>query len=421
MIIRILTQICLFASFLWLPTVSANDIKSFISQAVDQSYRMQVARSRRLLREKELHSAKSAYRPNINLSFELAGEKEPNQDQRNFYGPGLAIDYNLLSWDRSARVGLSQQNLANSEKELLYSHNDILFQVINLVYDYHLAKELEAIAEKNMQSLKKNMDMVQRKVKAGDVSKVNYQRSKARFFAAKGQKLQAGQTIKNIRYRFKALSELEVPDELGLPVIKNTSFNDPEEVKNSVTFQRFNQQLKVFGKQIKIARAKEYPRISLRVTHNEEVGLSANDSDDYDSRAILAVEWPLYTGGKITADIKSAIVSKVVQEKERDIVGASLLAEYKTLSETIETEKKALREYQTAAETAEKVLEGRRFEFNNGGGRNDLVLDAEREYLSFKRSEANSRFAIKKSYLRLLYRTGKLSLENIVAAKGKVD
>lgn len=399
---------------MWCPSSFSRDLKNYLSESVEQSYRMKVARTRQLQLEKQLDSAESAYLPSINLSMELAREKEPSLDSRQYYGPGFALDYDLLSYDRSARVDLNKQNYQNAQKEIGFSHNDILFQLLNTIYDYHLAKEFAAIAKQNMLSLETNMQMVERKVRAGDVSSVNLKRSQARLYAAKAQYVRAEQNVRNTKYRYKALTETELPDDIELPILKPVQIQSADEIKNSVTFQRINQQLKVFEKQIDIARAREYPKISLRVSHNEETGLSATDRDDYDSRAIVALEWPLYTGGRITADIKSSILSKIAQEKERAVFKAALETEFETLQKTIEAEEQALKDFQIASEMAEKVLKGRRFEFNNGGGQNNLVLDAEREFLDFKRGEANSKYTIKKSYLRLLYRTGKLSLESIV-------
>jgi outer membrane protein len=425
MMIRKSHSLFLFATILWSSVSISGELRELMQNAVQNAYRIRTNMARKLQSSKDLESAKSQYRPSINLSLEAAYENDRVVGNREYYGPGATLDYDLLSYDRSSQVGLRAQRFRNATKEIEFSQVDVLFQLLSLVYDYHLANELLKISEANRDSLALNMKMVKRKVRAGDLSNVNYQRSQARHLAAKAQYTRTQQLVRNIKFRFEGLTELSFPEVVEVPNIKTHAEYKNNQIEKSVAFLRFNQQLKLAQKQIDVARAKEYPKVSFRVTHNEEMGLSST-ADDYDTRAFVAVEWPLYTGGRISADIHSAHLNKVVQEKERENLKANLSAEFKTLTTTIENEQKAYEEFKQAAEVALGVLKGRRFEFNQGGGRNDLVLDAEREYLDFKRNEANSFYTIKKSQLRLLWRTGMLSLDSILepiveAQKEKVE
>lgn len=397
----------LFGLIAHFPCHASIQFKEFLSQSVEKAYRLKVVEQRVLQKEKALNVSESTYLPNISLSLEGSLEKDPGIEQREYYGPGVDLSYDLINFQRGNQYDFAKDDLKVTQDEYKFTKQDILFQVVTTLYDYFQSKELLEVALENKNSLELNFKMVRRKNRAGDLSKVDVERSRARLLASEAALIRSKQLVETFKNRFQSLTESNLDKLMTYPILKDQK--KKIELKESLTFKRFANQIKLGQQNVKIQESQNYPALKLRAFHNEEIGIG-NSDDAYDSQVILSIELPLYTGGRIASQTESAQVNLNRIKKEQYAFMQELDQEIKILENTIQTDSESMKKFEQAANVAKKVVEGRRFEFDNGGGQNNLLLDAVREHLEFKRNLILTKFSILKNKTRLYWRLGRLGV-----------
>ncbi|MGB0454012.1 MAG: TolC family protein [Bacteriovoracaceae bacterium] len=400
-------------------SVSNLDLYSFLNETSENAYLVKIRKHQAKSSYHVSKSQNSAYHPQVNLAFSLEGEKEPRVDLRSYYGPEVDINYNLLDFERRYRSEFSELSARFSEKEIKLTKNDLLYQLTSIIADYKLALSLNQIDRKSTNSLVQNKKMVEKKLQAGDLSKVELKRATSRLLLSQAQFETTKQTLLSLKSRIKDISSTTPPTKFHFPSFENKVSTIIAEKDKAKSFSISSNQLKRSEFQIKLSelevkqfKSTRLPTLSFNFQHKQEWAIEDKFDDSYDTLIGLSFNFPLWTGRKEYHDVQASKARSLLAKAEHQRAKIQIENEIINLIEQIQIERDAYGKYKEASNTAQSVFKDRTFEFQQGAGHQDIVLDAQREYLDMEKAKLSSFYRKIKLELRLLWRTGRLQLED---------
>lgn len=263
-----------------------------------------------------LRSSRGLYFPQIQIGGEGGVERQRFLSERNYYGPNATVTWSLFDMNRNSLVELRKKQFAAARVNYDASLTDYLFEVSTVLSSYLESIELERINKRNIRSLTKQMVTSKGKYRGGDLPKTPWLRVQGQLLASETQLERTMQLQNFLHQRFLSLTGMEPPKKLQLPAFKSyfessKEFSLEDLAQSSPNLKRLRKQVEVAEKQVKVFKAQRWPVLAVQGSYQyEEIYDTDRFRDNYESTALLTLSMPLFTGGRITNDIKSSIAQR---------------------------------------------------------------------------------------------------------------
>lgn len=316
---------------------------------------------------------------------DLAGGPSPFLLTRQ-YSYALRLIQPLLRGGSLAALSMAKENILLAELQKTSSELTLAQLVINSYYSLVIARfdslnllELKRLSAERVKDLKSRASIG--RSRRGELVEAEAQLLTSDSQAQQGV-INLAEAEKNFEF-FTGMKAADLPPLSDLPMVDGSLQNYLNKIKARADIMASHQQIRVAEKQIDVAKGGHYP--SLDFTGNyyfKRTGVLA--TSDWD--AGLALNFPLYQGGTINAQVKDAVAAKRIAElttsettraAERDL--AVIYQNYLQLSQQLTTLK-------NAREKAEEAYNYSRRDYSNGLVTNLQVLQSLNLFINAKRS-----------------------------------
>lgn len=315
-----------------------------VEQAVKQALQTHpsIASASANLAEQEQNKrvAKSGYYPQISSDVK-SGYEGRRSEQKFNQSVTLSVSQMLYDFGKvKSEVNEEEAKILQLQAELLMSVNQVIHDVALAATESWRYQQLEKMAQEQSDSLAEIAKLVSERQKKGAAPKSDAVQSQARVEHANAQKLQFQNQKLTWQNRLaNLLDRKELPD---VQVDENfasgkqvCSYSD-EALQDAPALQAAKAGIKAAEAVDKQASSRLYPTISLdpSVTHHIQRPKWDNsaDRDKTEYGIYLNVNMPLYQGGALRAERKSAALAKEaadagLRETQQDILDTLLTAD----------------------------------------------------------------------------------------------
>jgi adhesin transport system outer membrane protein len=325
-------------------TVNAQSLEQAVAFTFDTHPELRAAYTRFKVSEKQIEQATSGYLPTVDITAGIGYEYTDSPSTRRQIGTdgegtaelqrseiGLSLRQEIFSgFYTSSEVERTTYATRAEQWRLHGIAEDLALRVSKVYIDLIKAKELVALAEKNLAAHQDIYEQIKQRTDSGfsssaDLSQINGRLAKAysNLIASKNNYLDAEVTFYRVIEQRPDNLVIPFPDASLLPQteregIKITLKNHPV-VKSAVN------DINAARAQYKTAKSNYYPKVSFEVNANYNDNLDGEDGHSITSRdvggannevvAMLRVSYNLFSGGKHDAYTKETAY-KISEAKE---------------------------------------------------------------------------------------------------------
>ena len=407
------------------------EIEDDLKNALEDLYEFspKIKYQRELLKGKDelVPQAFSDFRPKISGYYEK-GKVDTNSSGFNITSDGIRTESNkglIITQDifdggssisniKAAfnEIKAERYNLKTVEQEVFLEgiklYGELATEMINL-----------NLSEKNVEFLKRQLDLVKQQFEIGEVTLTDVSIADARYLLGYSEKLKIESNLKSLKAKYlsffgKDRSTPSVEFSNFLPSLKNEPEQNLKYLKDyNPSLQNLNFLIKSSEKKIQSLQRKRLPSVSLEAEAKINKGYFRTDSEREVLSAFTKVEIPLYQSGLAS--------SKIREEKQKLFALEELFLEkYKELEFELISEISnynfsfsRIEAYKSQIKSNKIFLEGLQQELLLGERTTLDILDGEQELLKSQLDLATSKNELFVSYYKILFILGKLNAKNL--------
>ena len=407
------------------------EIEDDLKNALEDLYEFspKIKYQRELLKGKDelVPQAFSDFRPKISGYYEK-GKVDTNSSGFNITSDGIRTESNkglIITQDifdggssisniKAAfnEIKAERYNLKTVEQEVFLEgiklYGELATEMINL-----------NLSEKNVEFLKRQLDLVKQQFEIGEVTLTDVSIADARYLLGYSEKLKIESNLKSLRAKYlsffgKDRSTPSVEFSNFLPSLKNEPEQNLKYLKDyNPSLQNLNFLIKSSEKKIQSLQRKRLPSVILEAEAKINKGYFRTDSEREVLSAFTKVEIPLYQSGLAS--------SKIREEKQKLFALEELFLEkYKELEFELISEISnynfsfsRIEAYKSQIKSNKIFLEGLQQELLLGERTTLDILDGEQELLKSQLDLATSKNELFVSYYKILFILGKLNAKNL--------
>ena len=407
------------------------EIEDDLKNALEDLYEFspKIKYQRELLKGKDelVPQAFSDFRPKISGYYEK-GKVDTNSSGFNITSDGIRTESNkglIITQDifdggssisniKAAfnEIKAERYNLKTVEQEVFLEgiklYGELATEMINL-----------NLSEKNVEFLKRQLDLVKQQFEIGEVTLTDVSIADARYLLGYSEKLKIESNLKSLRAKYlsffgKERNTPSVEFSSSLSNLKNESEQNLKYLKDyNPSLQNLNFLIKSSEKKIQSLQRKRLPSVKLEAEAKINKGYFRTDSEREVLSAFTKVEIPLYQSGLAS--------SKIREEKQKLFALEELFLEkYKELEFELISEISnynfsfsRIEAYKSQIKSNKIFLEGLQQELLLGERTTLDILDGEQELLKSQLDLATSKNELFVSYYKILFILGKLNAKNL--------
>ena len=404
-----------------------DDLKNALEDLYEFSPRIKYQRELLKGKDELVPQAFSDFRPKISGYYEK-GKVDTNSSGFNITSDGIRTESNkglIITQDifdggssisniKAAfnEIKAERYNLKTVEQEVFLEgiklYGELATEMINL-----------NLSEKNVEFLKRQLDLVKQQFEIGEVTLTDVSIADARYLLGYSEKLKIESNLKSLRAKYlsffgKDRSTPSVEFSNFLPSLKNEPEQNLKYLKDyNPSLQNLNFLIKSSEKKIQSLQRKRLPSVSLEAEAKINKGYFRTDSEREVLSAFTKVEIPLYQSGLAS--------SKIREEKQKLFALEELFLEkYKELEFELISEISnynfsfsRIEAYKSQIKSNKIFLEGLQQELLLGERTTLDILDGEQELLKSQLDLATSKNELFVSYYKILFILGKLNAKNL--------
>ncbi|MCP3690150.1 MAG: TolC family outer membrane protein [Gammaproteobacteria bacterium] len=411
------------------PSILAQNLIDIYMLATQQDTEMRIAESEYLAAIKVLPMASSTYKPQIQLSANMASSESDSdlagENNADSYGYTLSLYQSIYNAENIALIDVAEAQVAKAEADLAVSRQDLIIRVAES-YFYVLAAEDNvefAIAEIN--AIGRQLEQAQKRFEVGLIAITDVHEAQARYDSAVAQELLARNLLDNAIQALQViisetsglqLTKLGQKLELSIPAPENSAQWVKTALKNNPSLVSSLAVLSTAKYTREQVASSDTPTLDFIASYTD-TSLDTDTSGKYDEQDIfLQIEFnlPLYTGGLISAQ-KQQAESQYQSAKDAALLQRRLTSQqtrnaYLGLVSGI-SQVKALRQALSSSTTA---LEATEAGFEVGTRTSIDVLVSLRGTYAARRDYAKARYEYLINILKLKQASGLLDVDDLV-------
>ncbi|WEM41975.1 outer membrane channel protein TolC [Photobacterium sp. DA100] len=399
-------------------TALADDLAEIYQQAKQNDPQLLRAAADKDTAFEAINSTRSALLPQINLT---AGYNIARMDgDADGFNGGLTLDqsiYNRASWvnlDISEKVARqSDAFYATSQQNLILRVSDAYFAVLRAMDDLDFVRAEKAAVGRQLEQTKQRFEV-------GLSAITDVHDAQAQYDSVLADEILAENALTN---SYEGLREITGQEHTDLSTLDTRRFSasapkarvldlikDAETENLNLLTARISQD--IARDQIALAESGHLPTLSFNAGYNYDDKLASTDDGTLTAGINLAL--PVYTGGRVTSEVKQAQFGYVAASEDLEGSYRSVVRDVRAFYNNINASIGALRAYQQSVVSAQSALEATEAGFDVGTRTIVDVLDATRRLYDANRQLANARYDYIISQLQLKQAVGSLNEQDVL-------
>ncbi|MCW9057229.1 MAG: TolC family outer membrane protein [Gammaproteobacteria bacterium] len=349
----------------------------------------------------------------------------PN-DKRSFNTDGYSLSLTQSVYEHGLYLQLEQAdlNIAMATVVLESERQALIVRVAEAYYKVLAANDNLRFARAEKKAIERQLEQAQKRFDVGMTAITDVKEAQAQYDMAVAQEIIADNRVLTAHEALKVLIG-EIPEKLQ-DLSENIPLLTPEPVdinkwvdaakKNNPQLKSASYAVELSQKQVAINRSGHYPSLSLQLSHDYSSpdGGSFVVRDSEDSRAMLELNVPLYSGGMTNSKTRQSIVevnkSKAIYNRSFRQVVQQVRDSYLGVIASI-AQVKALKQALISTQTAYQATQAG---FEVGTRTAVEVLTVLREQYRAERDYAQTRYDYIMNVLYLKQAAGILSRQDVV-------
>jgi len=259
--------------------------------------------------------ARSAFKPQLNASFDAERTDENNDDIGAFDGLQLSLSLrqSLFNRENGAIVNQAKLGVRQAEAQLLAQKQNLILRTANTYFDVLRAKVEVQFSSSELEAIARQKEQAERRFDVGLVPVTDVRSAQAQYDLAVAAEIAAKNALENALGAMQVLTggqpEVISPLAADLPLVAPDPANNDAWVKLALeqnldlVAARLSAQTAEAG--VASVRGSRYPTLDL-------VGVAQSVENEKPNRDLeaglvrLEVRMPIYTGGRISAQVRQA-------------------------------------------------------------------------------------------------------------------
>lgn len=418
--------ICLLVFFS--TTTPALDLVKIHELAKAQDIQLKIVLNQLQSTRFSLPQAKSANRPQVNLSantsYQDKGNSLTGDDKQNSYGYTLSLQQRLYNPETWSQVDAVEASIMQSEADYQVALQDLIVRVTGAYFDILSAQDNVDFAVAEKKAIGRQLEQAKKRFEVGLIAITDVKEAQASFDFSLSQEIIAINTLDNAREALQLiigqilsepLTTLGEQVDLIIPQPADRPAWVEQAQKFNLNLLSSKAALQAANENRKIARAGHKPTLDLIASYQDNE-IDSDLSGDFDTDDLtLSIQFnlPLYTSGRI---------SGAVDQAEADYATAqnNLLLQKRLIAQQTNTAYLAVvsgigqvNALEQALISSRAALEATEAGFDVGTRTSVEVLDSLRETFRARRDYSSARYDYLLNTLRLKQSGGRLNDEDI--------
>lgn len=303
-------------------------------------------------------------------------------------------------------------------------------QILQNSFDLIKTRKTIRILSQKEKILEKAYENIEKKHRLKLASKVEQYQSLSMLKQSHSDLVVASQTYDQMRFNLKTLTKLDNVEiytktlEFNMDAIKNTfknvNISHLESAYTQNTRVKLERQTVEISKvQIDLRASERQPNLDLVVSYGNSGGTLDMTIRQNDSRAMLALNFPIYQGGYVTDRVEEARYLSLAAQESADDVEMSIKISLEKKIQDIRSGIESVDAERVAVEASKKYFEAAMASYRNGlGSLTDAHL-AEADYFDNRIRLINTESSIFISLAEIYYYSGIANVEHVQSLQKK--
>ena len=384
--------------------------------------------------------SRGALLPSLVLTGEVAANRENvegtntvgNTGDKTFSSHDVALTLRqpLFRKDLFTDLSITDSNILVAEAEYSAAQQDLITRVLQRFFEALAASDnLDfSISERN--SIEEQLEYTRKRYKAGRSTVTDFLEAQAAFDLADAQVIAAQDLLKDSLDAIKEMTGVTPKPLAPLGRKFNPITPDPMDSKYWVkeaedknpTLIAARYQVQVASYEVKRFKAGHYPKFDVVARYGtEETGGYLGDRTTDDAQVALQLEFPIYTGGQVSSQVREALSRK--QEAQDELLGTqrSVVRETNKVFRNTVTAMNRIKALSAAVKSTETALESIKAGYRAGTRTNVDILRAQRELYKARLDYSASKYEYVANFFQLKNITGNLSEDDITIINAWFD
>lgn len=412
----IIKRVLAVSVFTGLLSLNAIDLKSVLSDVIENNPEILQKRQELSAAEQELAITRSGYLPKIDVRSTVAKERANTlmtgfQDRTfNSLNSSFVLSQNLFSgFSTDSEMGVKRYKIEMKSHELEEKVNDISLRLIKSYLDVVKANELLEVERQNVKSHEELYRKITLKTESGSGRMGDYKEVLAKLALSYVNTLtqdnnynDAAAVLNTVLGHYLDVKNLEKPTILPSLVPHTLEAAMSEAVQKNPSVLVCRSEIESAKKSVSLERSSYYPKVDAELNTRSYDNASGTNKTDKTSSATVTLSYNLYNGGSDEARLKRSL-SQTYNAIERFHSVERDVAEKMTMAYNAYTvfnrQKPFLEVYRDASFEKTHYYQE---EFDLG--RRSLIdlLDSENEYSTARRKEVENEYELLYAYFRVL-------------------
>lgn len=347
--------------------------------------------------------ARSAFRPQLNFSGSTNATNVRSDGDGTFIDNALQLELSQTLYNRQSSALVDQAQIGVMQAEALYASQsqDLILRVATAYFDVLRADANVEFSQSELQAIARQREQAERRFDVGLIPVTDVRTAQAAYDLAIAQEIAASNQLQTAQEALRVISgvETELLSQLAddLPLVRP----DPANVDQWVDLARDQNLPLVIARLtadsarsgISVERGQRYPTIALTASANTLDSETTSEGDRRDSAEIgLVATMPLYTGGRIKAEVAQAQAEWLSSTADLDAQERSAVQQardgYRGVVASIARVRALNQALVSTQQSADAVEAG----FRAGTRTSVEVLNALRDVFSARADYANARY-----------------------------
>lgn len=328
--------------------------------------------------------------------------------------------YRADKWTNLQKSVLAQQA---HDIELLQQRADLTEQVIKAYLSVLRAQAMTESLNAEWRALKAQDDMMQARLAAGVVARVDTEETHARLVSVQAQLANNEVAIMNAKQQLALVTAQPIADiaPLPLPVTLNlVPKRSIEQWLNStqqdnLAIQQAQTQVALANQQVKYLKSNLYPKVDLvgNISWQDNSNRLQTLSDGTNYQIGVELDWPVYTGGRTRLAVGQGALQAQAAQSRLTFVYQQALTQTSQAYLNLMASQTTLAAQAAAVTANAKVAEASQTGYDLGMRSMVDTLLAQRQYYAARRDWLNAHFDYLNAYVDLQKATGKLGDDTV--------
>ncbi|MBF0176931.1 MAG: TolC family outer membrane protein [Magnetococcales bacterium] len=374
-----------------------------------------------------LNQAWGGLLPEVGLGLSQGHARSDWQGGANGSEPrqvGLNLSQNVFNQSAIVALRQAQPYVGAYEKALEAEKQGVFLQVARVALNHLKAREVARLAHDNRAVTERNLEATRDRFRVGEITRTDVSQASSRLASAEADLLRAENAVAVGKAQFEEVVGQPPPPELLVPALEVPLLGESlealiREAQQRPDLQAVQLRLRVSELNVEQERAGFYPVLGLTSSANRSWRQETPGRMDPVNQVTmtLALNVPLYSGGKTTSRVEQARAEHRGQEVEQDRLLRQIAREVEQAQLDYRSVQAVVRAYEAAEKAASEAKTGIEQEYRVGSRTALDLLVAQNVLFTSQTDLAKSRFDLILAQFQMLHAVGRLELKELSFTK----